>query len=270
MTPTEHPRPTALLGHSIQINGLSMYYEGSGVGKPLVLLHGFGGCTKTWEPFVDALAAHYRLIVVDLRGHGRSTNPDHAFTHRQAASDVYALLDALGVDTFSAIGISTGGMTLLHMATAQPQRITAMVLVSATTHFPDAARAIMRRVSLRTMPDYVRSMYSECAARGDEQIAELIAQFNALAENTDDMRFTPSMLSTITARTLVVHGDRDAFFPVEIPVIMHGSIPNAELWIIPGGEHVPIYDPAIPFAERALSFLTAQTPASARASAARP
>ena len=60
---------------------------------------------------------------------------------------------------------------------------------------------------------------------------------------TTDMNFTGPYLSTITARTLIVHGDRDDFFPVEIPLQMYRSIPSAALWIIPNGTHVPIYDP---------------------------
>lgn len=69
------------------------------------------------------------------------------------------------------------------------------------------------------------------------------------------MNFTAKSLSTITARTLVVHGDSDNFFPVEIPVSIFRSIPDAALWIIPGGEHVPIYDSTVPFTSTALQFL---------------
>ena len=113
----------------------------------------------------------------------------------------------------------------------------------------------MRRASFGTMPEEVREMYRECAKRGDEQVRELIAQFNALHANYDDMNFTVESLSTITARTLVVHGDRDSFFPVDIPVNLYRSVPDAALWIIPGGDHVPIYDPAVPFTATALRFL---------------
>jgi pimeloyl-ACP methyl ester carboxylesterase len=192
---------------------------------------------------------------VDLRGHGYSTNPENKFTHREAASDVFLLLEKLGVGQFSAMGISSGGMTLLHMATSQPKRIDSMVLISATSHFPDQARAIMRRVSFDTMPQQVQEMYRECAKRGEAQIRQLITQFNAFHQNYDDMNFTAQSLSTITARTLIVHGDRDRFFPVEIPVSIYRSIPDAALWIIPGGDHVPIYDSVVPFTSTALRFL---------------
>jgi pimeloyl-ACP methyl ester carboxylesterase len=241
--------------HTVQINDIELYYEEYGVGEPLVLLHGFGGCAQNWHPFTAELSERHRLIVVDLRGHGHSTNPEDRFTHREAASDVFLLLDTLGVRRFSAMGISSGGMALLHMATSQPARIDAMVLVSATSHFPDQARAMFRRASFGTMPREVQEMYRACATRGDAQIRQLVAQFSAFQSNYDDMNFTAEVLSTITARTLVVHGDRDRFFPVDIPVSLYRSIPGAALWIVPGGDHVPIYDSAVPFTSTALRFL---------------
>jgi pimeloyl-ACP methyl ester carboxylesterase len=255
MAPTYAPDGATPPGHTVRIDNVEMYYEEYGVGKPLVLLHGFGGCTQNWHPFAAELSERHRLIVVDLRGHGHSTNPENRFTHREAASDVFLLLEKLGVGRFSAMGISSGAMTLLHMATSQPGRIESMVLISATSHFPDQARAIMRGVSFRTMPQPVQEMYRQCAKHGDAQIRQLIAQFNALHDNDDDMNFTEQTLSTITARTLVVHGDRDRFFPVEIPLHLYRSIPDAALWIIPGGDHVPIADPTIPFTSTALRFL---------------
>jgi pimeloyl-ACP methyl ester carboxylesterase len=255
MTTKYAPKQSRSNGNIVQINNIEMYYEEYGVGSPLVLLHGFGGCSQNWHPFTDELSERHRLIVIDLRGHGYSTNPDNKFTHREAACDVFLLLDSLGVDRFSAMGMSSGGMTLLHMATSQPERIDSMVLISATTHFPDQARAIMRRASFGTMPQQVQAMYRECAKRGDEQIRQLLTQFNALHDNYEDMNFTAQSLSTITARTLVVHGDRDNFFPVEIPMNIYRSIPDAALWIIPGGDHVPIYDSGVPFTSTVLRFL---------------
>jgi pimeloyl-ACP methyl ester carboxylesterase len=257
MTTKYAPKRAGTQGQIVQINNIELYYEEYGSGKPLVLLHGFGGCGQNWEPFTAQLSAHYRLIVVDLRGHGYSTNPENKFTHREAANDVFLLLDKLGIEQFSAMGMSSGGMALLHMAISQSKRISSMILISTTSHFPDQARAIMRKASVGTMPQQVQEMYRECAKRGDEQISQLITQFNALSENYDDMNFTAKSLSTITARTLVVHGDRDNFFPVEIAVSIYRSIQNAALWIIPNGEHVPVYDSAVPFTSTALEFLGA-------------
>lgn len=258
---TYAPNKNSVQGKRVNLGNIDIYYEEFGAGKPLVLLHGFGGCTQNWYLFIDELAQHYRLILVDLRGHGYSTNPDNLFTHKAAAQDIFQLLDHLEINSFSAMGISSGGMTLLHMATSQPERIEAMVLVSATTHFPEQARTIMRNASLATMPRPVQEMYYACATRGNEQIQQLIAQFNALGDNYEDMNFTEQDLARIRARTLLVHGDNDHFFPAEIPHTMRRAIPNAKLWLIPGGDHAVIFDPAISFAEKALGFLNGNSEA---------
>src|SRR5438045_3564119 len=133
-------------GRTEDINGMQMYCEIRGEGEPVVLLHGFSGAGSNWGPFVGHLVGEYRLIVPDLRGHGRSTNPSGEFTFRQSALDVFALLDRLGIERFKAVGLSMGAKTLLHMATRQPARVEAMVLVSAAPYFPEQARAIMRQV----------------------------------------------------------------------------------------------------------------------------
>lgn len=90
--------------------------------------------------------------------------------------------------------------------------IDSMVLICATSYFPNQARAIMRRASFDNMPQQVKEMCRECAKRGEEQICQLITQFNAFHKNYDDTNFIAEKLSAITARTLIVHGDRDRFF----------------------------------------------------------
>ncbi len=136
-------------GQVASINGIQMYYEIRGEGEPLVLLHGFTGAGSDWRYVfdLDDLAKTWRLIIPDMRGHGGSTNPSGEFTHRQSALDMFALLDHLKIDKFKAIGLSGGGNSFLHMAVPQPSRVDAMVVISATTHFPDQARAIMAQFS---------------------------------------------------------------------------------------------------------------------------
>src|SRR5713226_4910835 len=84
-------------GEIASVNGIQLYYEIHGEGSPLLLLHYFGGAGEVWAPFVPEFAKSYRVIVVDMRGHGRSTNPSGQFTHRQSALDIFALLDQLGI-----------------------------------------------------------------------------------------------------------------------------------------------------------------------------
>jgi pimeloyl-ACP methyl ester carboxylesterase len=242
-------------GKTVAVNGMEMYYEVRGQGEPLVLLHGFNGSGQAWSPLVADFAKGYQVILPDLRGHGRSTNPSGKFTHRQSALDVFGLLDALGIRQVKAMGISTGGMTLLHMATQQPSRVEAMVLIGATIYFPEQARVIMRRATPESLTPQIYERRRQTHKRGDEQIRALQQQFHDFKDSYDDMNFTAPYLSTITARTLIVHGDRDQFFPVEIPYEMYRSIPKSFLWIIPRGGHVPIFDANVPFVPTALKFL---------------
>lgn len=242
-------------GQIVRVNGIEMYYKEQGVGEPLIILHGFMECGQIWQPITDSLAAHYRLIIPDLRGHGRSTNPAGTFTHRQSASDVLTLLDSLGIEQFKGIGFSSGGMTLLHAATRDPERVEAMVLIDATSYFPEETRAIQRAVLFEGLPPSVLEEARQCASRGDAQIRRLVAQFKGFADSYEDMNFTPPYLSTISARTLIVHGDRDPFFPVEIPVELYRAIPDAALWIVPGGKHTAIFEPTALFTTIVLKFL---------------
>jgi len=241
----------------MSVNGAELYLEVSGAGEPLLLLHGMAGCSQDWQyAGRESLAKRYPLVAVDARGHGRSTNPGRAFSHRQLAADVRALLDALGIRRCKAIGMSMGGNTLLHVATQEPDRIDAMVLVSATPYFPEQARAIMRTISPDDRPPEEWRALRERHVHGDDQIRALFEAQRGLADSDDDMCFTPQELGGIRARTLVVYGDRDPLYPVELGVELYRAIPGAALWVVPGGGHGPIFlEAAELFARTALAFL---------------
>ena len=226
---------------AVTVNGFEMHVEERGSGEPLLLLHGFGSSGQAWNPVLEDFSRRYRVIVPDLRGHGGSTNPSGEFTHRQSARDIYALLDHLGIRRAKAMGISTGGMTLVHMATSQAERLEAMVLIGATTYFPEQARAIMARSGPDRLTTADWERYRKLHRHGDEQIRALRRQFLNFKDSHEDMMFTPPYLATIRARALIIHGDRDQFFPVSIPIEMYQSIPNSALWIVPNGGHVPIF-----------------------------
>jgi pimeloyl-ACP methyl ester carboxylesterase len=248
---------------NISIEGADIHYEVRGTGEPLLLLHGFTGSGQDWPHLfdVDALARRYRLIIPDARGHGRSTNPSGTFTHRQSARDVRALCDHLGVARCKAVGLSMGGNTLLHLATRHPDLLEAMVLIGAPSYFPAQARAIMRTFTLESRSEPEWAAMRARHAHGDDQIRALWRHTREFADDHDDMNFTPSTLSTITARTLIVHGDRDPLYPVEQAVELLRGIPNASLWVVPNGGHGPIFgDQAAPFVRTATAFLAPLAP----------
>ena len=245
-------------GRIAAVNGVQMYYETYGEGRPLVLLHGYKASSQVWKPFIADLAKQHSLIVPDLRGHGRSTNPAKQFTHKQCAADIFALLDHLKINQCSAIGISSGAMTLLHMATQRPDRIDAMILIGATTYFPAEARAIIGQTTLEAMTQEEWQAARQIHKLGDEQIRELVRGFQSFKENVTDMNFTPPYLASIKARTLIIHGDRDSFFPVSIAVEMYRAIPQAFLWVVPNGGHVPIFGEPASFLKTSMEFLQSE------------
>jgi pimeloyl-ACP methyl ester carboxylesterase len=195
-------------------------------------LHGFFGSSGDWVHLfdLDALAKRCRLVIPAARGHRRSTSPAGRLTHRQAASDLRALVDHLGIDRFKAVGVSFGGNILLHLATAP------------------------FTVDSRTDDDW-REM-RERHLQGDEQIRALWRAAHDFSVQTDDQSFTPPQLAAIRAHTLIVTGDRDPLYPLEIFLEQYRAIPDAALYVIPNGGHDAIFRAARPdFVRTALAFL---------------
>jgi len=236
------------------INGIELYYEIHGQGDPLLFLHGGGGIGADWQHLSRDWP--FRLIAPDLPEHGHSTGRPGPWTHRAAAQDVLVLLDRLGIDKIKAVGISMGGNTLLHVATTQPERIEAMAIVSATSYFGRHARKFMREFSIDNLPEAQRKYTLERHPGGEAQARAIFARAKAFADAYDDMNFTPPLLGTIKARTLIVYGDRDPLYPVEIGVEMYRAIPQAQLWVVPNGGHGPVFGALAPeFVKTVVAFL---------------
>ena len=241
------------------VNGIQMYFETHGDGEPLLFLHGGLGSGDNWRFIFADPPGGFRLIAPDQRGHGASTNPSRVLTFRQIAADTLALLDHLQIDRVKAIGVSGGGIALLHMATAQPSRIEAMVVVSAPPYFPAKARAIQAQFTEDMLPDSERAALRRRHTHGEEQIRTLFENVKTFATDYDDVSFTPPLLGTITARTLIVFGDRDFLYPVSLAFDLHAAIPNSSLWVVPNGGHGPVFGANGPrFVETAMAFLSSE------------
>jgi len=240
----------------VHVHAIDLYWEEHGDGEPLLWLHGGMGFGADWRHVFPEPPPGFKLIAPDLRAHGASTGDSTTFSFRQCALDVLALLRRLDIARVKAIGLSGGGIVLLHMATIDPSALEAMVVVSAPPYFPAEARAVMRQYSAAMIPAAEMSRMRERHARGEAQIQDLLNMTRALARSYDDVCFTAPKLATITARTLIVFGDRDPLYPVSLAFELHRSIPNANLWIIPNAGHGPVFGAAAPpFRDTALAFL---------------
>ncbi len=230
------------------VDDLTMYYEEHGPpgGPPLVLLHEFDECgATTWAAQLPAFGARYRLVVPDGRGRGRTGNPaaPAAMTHRRFARDTAALCRALGLERARFCGASSGAVQLLTLALEAPDLVGALVLCSCAHELPDWMRAWLRRQTpeaflARSSPERQAQLRREHTALGPDHWRAVLAAFFAWGDRARAEDFPAQEdLRRIQAPTLLVHGDRDFFFPVELPLALYRLLPDAELCVLPQTGH---------------------------------
>jgi pimeloyl-ACP methyl ester carboxylesterase len=265
-----------------RVNDMSVYYEEHG--RPdapaLVLLHGYTVTGRiTWDEHLDALATEYRLIVPDSRGHGLTDNPagPSAMNHHQFTRDVSTFCDRLGIERAAFCGYSSGAMVAMNLALARPDLVAAAVLTSGTFTIPEATRAMMRAMTVTELAHswfgepvdsaepYPELFTSAHRALGPDHWQIVMADFLAGFSRPDAEDYPePDALSQIQAPILILHGDRDAFFPVEIPVEMYRRLPDAELSVLPQTPHELVQAQPELFRTLVMDFLSRRYPVTAR------
>jgi pimeloyl-ACP methyl ester carboxylesterase len=245
----------------VMVNGLSMYFEehGHSSGDPLVLLHGFTVTGDYWSRQVPVFGEHYRLIVPDLRGHGRTDNPGGlaAMNHRQFARDIIALCQSLDIGRAIFCGESTGAMLLLTLALEAPEIPRALVLAGGTFVYGDELRAWWRTQTPETIFEDAGQARRRHVAMGPDHWRLCGEAFIALGTHAHADDFPePEDLAGIAAPTLIVHGDRDPMFPVDVPAGLYRLLPDAELCILPRVAHHPPRERPDWFNQIALDFLS--------------
>ena len=243
-------------GKFATINGLKIYYEESGTGAPVILLHHFFSTTSQWSTYAPELAKKYRVIAVDLPGHGRSDYMDttKAFLHKKATEYIIGLIDFLKLDSIYLIGASSGGPITLYLATLRPDLVKRAVVIGGHLYWPKQVREII-------VPGWSKiPNAAEIARHGKEKAILLHKQFTYFSQLYGDPSFTPDVLSAIQAKTLIIHGDNDQLAPVSNALEIFQNIPKSYLWIVPNGGHFcfpPYLDPKneIDFVKRTMEFL---------------
>lgn len=223
-------------GKFFNYNGIKIYYEDTGKGEPLLLLHSFFGTADHWKPYVEAYSKQFRTVSVDMMGHGRSDiykKDDLNFMHADYAKIIFALLDTLKLYKINAIGASSGGMTLLHLNTWQPERFKSVITIGAQIYLNKYAREWIEKTGMNNFKEYATGPH------GAERAMFLAKQFWQNLKLYGDPSFTPDLLNTIKANWLVVNGDNDEPVPIQHALEIHQHIPNSRLWIVPNGGHLP-------------------------------
>lgn len=230
-------------GKYLNVNGRNIYYEETGTGKPLLLLHGFGRTHDDWKPYITEFSKTHRVISIDLPGHGRSELMDstEVYLHKQAANQVIAFIKALKLDSLNVIGFSSGAMITLYLATMQPSLVKKMIVIAGQVYFSDTLRKFIS--GLGGAENFVMDAKELSQLHGSYKGRLIAQQFWNFRKLYGDPSFTPDILSTISAKTLIIHGDNDPTASVENAFTMYRDIPSAHLWIVPFAEHVGIFSP---------------------------
>ncbi len=228
----------------VTVNDLRMYYDedGSAAAPSLVLLHGFQQSGDMWQHQTPVFARHHRLLIPDLRGHGRTDNPGGlpAMNHRQFARDIVAFCAALGITRAAFCGESTGAMLLLTLGLDAPSLPRALILAGGTYEYDAQIRAWWRTQTPDSLVRDQAAAQARHIALGPDHWRRVSEAFIALGTHAHSEDFPAAAeLAGIHAPTLIVHGDRDFFFPIRIPTEMYHLLPDAELCILPKTGHAP-------------------------------
>lgn len=215
------------------VNHIRIWYAIFGQGKPVILLHAGLANSNYWGNLVPELAKKYQVIVMDSRGHGRSTRDNQPYSYDLMTSDVIGLMDYLKIKQAAIVGWSDGGIVGINMAFKHPERLTKLFAFGANTH-TDGTRDISKNPVIK--------MYTERAKQEYEKLSPTPKQFQTFFDQINKMwatqpNFTKAELNTITIPTWIADGDHDEAIKRDHTEFMAAQIPNAGLLIQPNTSH---------------------------------
>jgi 3-oxoadipate enol-lactonase len=244
---------------SVKVGDVNLFYESDGIGEPLIFLHGLGSSTLDWGQQIPAFIDRYRVIVIDMRGHGQSDKPPGPYSIQQFTDDLVNLMNTFRVGSAHVVGISMGGMIAFQLATQHPSRVKTLIIVNSG---PEVKLGIVGRLGawlrfvivrlmgMRKMgetlagrlfpqPDQasVRQTFIERWAKNDPRAyldsLRAILRWPGVAKDLDK----------IQVPTLILASEYD-YTSVASKQAYAKKIPNAQVQIIPGARHaVPAEKP---------------------------
>jgi len=248
----------------------NLHYQEYGHGSPVVLLHGLGSSMQDWENQKDALSAKYRLILIDLRGHGRSDRPKGKYSIAGFAADVMAILNHLQLDKVHLVGISMGGMIAFQIGVDQPQRLLSLTVVNSSPEVRVNSLASAVQLGKRWLFSRLLSMQSigvmiSTMLFPKPEQAQLREQVIERWSANDKHAYLASLnaiigwgvrnrLSRITCPVLVISADQD-YTPVAQKQAYVDELAHAKLLVITDSHHATPVDQPQQFNQALLNFL---------------
>lgn len=236
---------------SVQVNGLPVRYEVVGVGEPLVMVHGLSESTRLWYRNLPALAANYRVYLVDLPGFGTMRKFRQHFKLRETGAWLDAWMQAVGLKNAYLVGHSMGGYVSMALAVTRPERVKRLVLVDSVgvsaglpveRLVPLALRAIRRSIPALWFCigyDYLRAGPA-MVLNAARQIVELDAS---------------PVVASVRAPTLLIWGENDDLMPFSLGRQLHERVMGARLFVIRGANHFCMYERPREFNQALFTFL---------------
>ena len=173
-------------GQYAEVNGIDLYYETRGVGRPLILLHGGLMSGETFEPILPSLSERHEVITVDLQGHGRTADIDRPIDIRLMADDIAALIDHLGLEKPDLVGHSLGGGVAFFTASKYPEKVGRLVVAGAHIN-SDAMPAEMRAQQAQVNSASVEFMKDTPMYQLYERVAPRPEDFGRLLDKIGEM-----------------------------------------------------------------------------------
>jgi len=259
------------------INDIDIYYEIHGSGFPLVFAYGLGGNTDMWSGQIEALSEHYRFIVWDPRGHGRSDSPQGSdqYGMQISAEDLYGLLNHLGIEKAFVGGLSMGGGIATRFAVSYPERVAALLIIDSASasglpikpeirKMREKTIALAKTRGMAAVADYIIEANPNLKSQGEasteayQRLRHMFLDLNAVGyANTVraliDDNFSTDKLSMLSMPTLVLVGENDP--ALEAARLTHRNIPGSRLVVLPGAGHLSNKDCPEAFNAGILEFL---------------
>ncbi len=272
MTATAWTAEPSTSGRYADVNGVHLYYETHGAGRPMILLHGGLGSGEMFAPILPTLADRHQVILVDLQGHGRTADVDRPLDLTLMADDVAALIDHLGLEKPDVVGYSLGGGVALQVAIRHPDKVGRLVTASANIRrdaiYPEmlAQQGQVTGAAVEFMKDTpMYELYQRVAPRPEDFPRLLDKIGEAMSKDFD---YTEQVRG-LRVPTLVVAADADMAPPshyVEIFNLLDGGLRDGgwmgegrpkgghALAILPGLTHYDLFASPL-FAAATLAFL---------------
>jgi pimeloyl-ACP methyl ester carboxylesterase len=243
--------PTPAKSGYAPVNGIKIWYAVFGRGAPVVLLHGGLANSNYWGELVPILARHYRVVVMDSRGHGRSSRDTRPFGYDLMASDVLALMDFLKINKAALVGWSDGAIIGLDIAIHHPERLSQLFAFAANSD-PSGVKDVTQSPVFTAFIARAKKEYEKLSPTPTEYDA-FLAQITKMWETQPN--WTASDLAGIKVPTWIVDADHDEAIKRENTLFMADQIPNCGLLIEPQVSHFAFLQDPYQFNADVLYFL---------------